>query len=120
MFDDKKMCTVHECEAVEINVKISRYRKDIGFYKETITKLKCERTGNRAPGVSKISSVQYASDPAALDNRSLNIYDDCSNARLPAKKGGNDYDWTRMNIETEPQTVVIGCQDSSHTLPGEV
>ena len=70
--------------------------------------------------MSKIASVRYASDPAALDNRTLNFYDDCSNASLPAKKGGNTCDWTRMNIETEPQTVVIGCEDSSHTLPGEV
>ena len=120
VFDTTRMCTVHGCEAVEMHVKVSRYRKDVGFYKETITKLKCERNRVRMPGVSDIASVQCDSDPAALDNKLLRNYDICSETRLPAKKGGNIDDWVRTNIETESRTV-IGCmQNSTHTLPGEV
>ena len=43
MFDNTRMCVVHECVAEKVIVKVSRLKKkrDVGFYRETVTKLKC-------------------------------------------------------------------------------
>ena len=58
VFDSARMCMIHECEAVEVNVKVSRYKK------ETVTKLKCSENRVGGSTVSDNASVQSASDPA--------------------------------------------------------
>ena len=65
MFDNARMCVVHECVGEKVIVKVSRFKKDVGFYRETVTKLKCN--GGRTEGytVPDIASVQSASDCSA-------------------------------------------------------
>ena len=121
-FDDKRMCVVHDCVAEEIIVRISRYRKDCGFYKESVKKLKC--SGHRVGGstVSEIDSKHVPTDPAAPVLEDLRLLDEVAHQKTgkSLQEGGKLCDWRRTDKETDPR-VVIGRQESSnHTLPGEV
>ena len=92
------MCVLHGCIAEKINVKVSRYKKNVGFVRETVAKLRC--TGSRDGGlvVSDIDSVQlYSPNPAP-------VY---SSGRLTAL-GENDCDWWRENNEQDSRDVIGG------------
>ena len=110
------------CIAEEVIVKVSRFKKDCGFYKENVTKLRC--SGRRAGGstVSKIDNAHVLSDPAAPVLKNLSLMDSVTHQKtgISAQEGGKVCDWRRTDEETDSR-VVIGRQKSSiHTLPGDV
>ena len=56
-FDNMRMCIEHRCVAEKISVKVSKYKKSIGFVKETVIKLRCTGSRNCGPVVPENSAV---------------------------------------------------------------
>ena len=121
-FDESRVCVTHGCEAETITVRISKFKKDIGFYKESVTKLKC--SGHRSGGstVSDIARVHVLTDPAAPDERTYSEKDNIANQKtgISAQDGGKAYDWRRTNKETDSRVVIGRIEGSTQTLIGEV
>ena len=63
------MCVIHKCDAEKLCVKILRYRKNIGFVKESVIRLKCNVNRDGGSEGSNIDSVHAYLDPLAPDNR---------------------------------------------------
>ena len=121
-FDEHRVCKTHGCEAEIMIVKISKFKKDIGFYKESVTKLKCSGLRPRGSTESDISSVHILTDPAAPDDRNYSGRDIIDNQKTgrSGQKGGNTYDWRRPNKETDSRVVIGSNGGSTQTLTGEV
>ena len=121
-FDERRMCVVHECVADEVVVKISKFKKDCGFYKENVIKLRC--SGRRAGGsrVSEIDSTHVPADPAAPVLEDLSLIDSVAHQKTgkSAQEGGKVCDWRRTVEETDSRVVIGGKKGSIHTLPGDV
>ena len=101
-FDNMRMCIEHRCVAEKISVKVSRFKKNVGFVKETVTKLKCTGSRNCGPVVSENSAVHLYSTPAAPDHSQDFV------GRLPTLQGENDCDWLAENNGKETRDVIGG------------
>ena len=106
--DESRMCVVHGCIAEKVNIKVSKFKKDIGFYKETVTKLRCSEHRTGGSTVSDIDSVHVLSDPAAPDLRTLSLRDGIAHRKtgISLQEGGNDCDWMRTNREIDSRVVI--------------
>ena len=101
-FDELRMCIVHRCVAEKICVKISKYKKNVGFVKETVIKLKCTGSRNIEPVGPEISAVRVYSTPVAPDRSQEYI------GRLAALQDKNDCDWLEENNGKETRDVIGG------------
>ena len=113
-FDDDRMCRIHGCEAEKIVVRVSRYKKNVGFVKECVTKLRCrDRTkGMESPIISTVSTLP---EPALLMSNSGGIIMG-SNMGLAQIGQQRDSDWSEAGCSD-----VIGAgRDSMSALPGDV
>ena len=113
-FDDDRMCRIHGCEAEKIVVRVSRYKKNVGFVKECVTKLRCR---NRTKGMESpiISTVSTLPEPALLRNNSGDtIMGSSIGLALRGQQGGSD--WS----ETGCSDVIGAGRDSLSALPGDV
>ena len=121
-FDESRMCMTHGCVAETITIKISKFRKDIGFYKKNVTKLKCSGLRTGGSTASEIDSVHVLTDPAAPVERTYSGKDIIANQKtgISAQDGGNVRDWRRTSKETDSRVVISRKQSSTHTLLGEV
>ena len=45
-FNEMRMCVIHNCIAEKICVKVSRFKKNVGFVKENVIKLKQRSEGS--------------------------------------------------------------------------
>ena len=101
-FDNMRMCIEHRCVAEKISVKVSKFKKSIGFVKETVIKLRCTGSRNCGPVVPENSAVHLYSTPAAPDHSQDHL------GGLAALQGENDCDWLRENNGKETHDVIGG------------
>ena len=58
VFDESSICVAHGCVAEKVNIRVSKFKKEIGFYKETVIKLKCSRLRTGGSAVSEIENLK--------------------------------------------------------------
>ena len=116
-FNEARVCRIHGCEAEKIVVKVSRFKKNVGFVKECVTKLRCrDRTkGMESP---RISTVDILPGPALLRTNSGEAIMG-SDTGLALETQG-DSDWMEHRLKTECSVVIGDGKDSMSALPGDV
>ena len=102
-FDEARVCRIHGCVAEKIVVKVSKYKKNVGFVKESVTKLKCmgRTKGMESP---KISTAHVLPVPAQLMTNSGDIVKG-SDTGL-ALEAHRKSDWLEYSEEKEYSDVI--------------
>ena len=102
-FDEARVCRIHGCVAEKIVVKVSKYKKNVGFVKESVTKLKCmgRTKGMESP---RISTACILPVPAQLMTNSGDIVKG-SDTGL-ALEAHRKSDWLEYSEEKEYSDVI--------------
>ena len=102
-FDEMRVCRIHGCVAEKIVVKVSKYKKNVGFVKESVTKLKCmgRTKGMESP---RISTACILPVPAQLmTNSGNNVKGSDTGLALEAHRKS---DWLEYSEEKEYSDVI--------------
>ena len=111
------MCRIHGCIPLKIVIKVSKYKKNVGFLKECVTKLR-HRDRTKGMELPRISTVDVLPEPAQLRTNSGDIIRG-SDTGL-ALEAHRDSDWRGHSLKTECSDVIGARKDSMSALPGDV
>ena len=118
--DVKRVCRIHGCVAKKIVVNTSRHKKDVGFVKKNVSKLRCmgRIRGMESPRFSTVHRTDILPVPGLCRNDSgdnLRVAD--QGLAVDAHSNSN---WRRDRNGTVYSDLIGGEKDSLSALTGDV